>query len=232
MLYVFFGTDVVAIRRHAYERVHREEAEGSVVRTVTTDTFETGVVRSLLSSVSLFGGRECIVFDTLSEQREAYEELMEARFVSVESPHTVIVIEGSQTASDAALFKKAGAEMHEYKGATKERFNTFLLTDALLKRDKKMLWILLVRARNAGIPAEEIIGTLLWQLKALRLAHITTNATEADMKEFPYTKAKQSLKKFPPRDLYDLSQKLVTLYHEGHLSVDIDLALEKWILGV
>lgn len=232
MLYVFSGGDVVKTRSEAHDFIAREESKGSAVRTVLAEQYEPGMVRGVSQSASLFGGTECVVFDSLSENDEALQELEDSAEVLAESPHTVVVIDGKLPASVAKALKAEAEEWHETKLEERERFNAFSMADALAKRDKKTLWLLLSRAQQAGLAPEEIIGTLFWQLKAIRLTKVTKSASEADMKDFPYNKAKSVAKNFSDDDLARLSDSLVTLYHEGHLGTDIDLALEKWVLMV
>jgi hypothetical protein len=53
------------------------------------------------------------------------------------------------------------------------------------------------------------------------------------MKDFPYNKAKRSLRNFKEGELEKLSQTLLAVYHDGHGGKrDIDLALEKWTLTI
>ena len=121
--------------------------------------------------------------------------------------------------------------MEEYKAAAAERFNAFGMADSLSRKDKKTLWLQLQDAKQANLSAEEIIGTLWWQLKSMRLAKNTNSAAEAGMKDFPYNKAKRALSAFKDGELESLSRGLLTVYHEGHLGkVDIDIALERWML--
>jgi hypothetical protein len=118
------------------------------------------------------------------------------------------------------------------KGAEKkERFNTFLLTDALGRKDKKNLWVLYQKALEAQTPVEEIHGILFWQMKSLALAENSNSPTEAGMKAYPYQKAKEFVKKFEAQEIRDLRKKLVYLYHDAHRG-EFDLAegLERFIL--
>jgi DNA polymerase III delta subunit len=232
MLYVFSGGDVVKTRRDAHEFVARTEEKGAVVRIVRAEQYEPGMVRGVSQSASLFGGIECVVLDSLSENEEALVELEESAELLAESPHTVVVIDGKLPAAVVKMLKTHAKEWEESKLEEQERFNVFAMADALAKRDKKTLWVLLARARAAGLAPEEIIGTLFWQLKAIRLTKVTKSASEADMKDFPYNKAKTAAKGFTDQDLARLSHSLITVYHEGHLGTDIDLALEKWVLTV
>ena len=95
------------------------------------------------------------------------------------------------------------------------------------------MWLLLNDAKHAGISAEEIIGTLWWQLKSLRLVAQTSGADEAGLKPFVYKKAQQALGRYNESQLFTLSESLLRLYHDGHNGqTDIDLALERWVLTV
>ena len=101
------------------------------------------------------------------------------------------------------------------------------------QKDKKTLWLQLQEAKSAGLSSEEIIGTLWWQLKILRLAKITKNAEDAGMKEYPYSKAKRALANFKEGELESLSYSLLRVYHEGHQGKKVtELALEKWTLTI
>ena len=58
-------------------------------------------------------------------------------------------------------------------------------------------------------------------------------AAEAGMKDFPYQKAKRALLRFKPGEIEAKARKLLVLYHKGHRGeVDLDLALEEWVLRV
>lgn len=142
-------------------------------------------------------------------------------------------MEGRLLAAAKKKYEKHAAEAKESNTEAAERFNTFSLAEALAKRDKKNLWVLLQEANMAGARPEEIVGILWWQLKAMRLAAITSSATEAGMKDYPYNKAKAALKKYSTEELSVLSTALLQLYHEGHQGIaDIDLKLEEWCLKI
>nr|MBP7119590.1 hypothetical protein [Candidatus Woesebacteria bacterium] len=148
------------------------------------------------------------------------------------STETFVVIEKDLNASDKKQFAKQTDNLNEYKKVgTETKFNVFAMAEALVNKDKRQLWVLLQEAKRNGLSAEEIIGTLWWQLKTLRLAMLTKSAEEAGVKDFPYNKAKRALKNFKDDEIETLSFKLLNLYHAGHAGkCDIDLALEEWVL--
>ena len=208
------------------------EENGATVERYEVDNYEEGMVPSLAGGASLFGGTRAVVFEGFSKDERAQNELSEALEILSESSDSFIILDEKVLPTVLKEYKKYAKECVEMKDET-VRFNTFALADALANKDKKTLWLLLIRARVAGVTPEEIAGTLFWQLKSLRFAKITKNPDEAGMKEFPYSKAKRASAKFKTEELQSLSQSLISLYHKGHLGLtDLDLALEKWVLGV
>jgi DNA polymerase III delta subunit len=232
MLHVFSGSDVVETRSRALALVVLQSDAGASVHTMLPGHYADGAIRSISQSSSLFGGSECVVLDGLMEESAAHDELIASGELLAASPHSVVVIEGKLSAADIKELKPFATTWFESKTVEKERFNPFSMADALAKKDKKTLWLLLVRAREAGLAPEEIIGTLFWQLKSMRLAKLVGSAEDADMKDFPFNKAKSAARNFTAEELAQLSSSLVALYHEGHLGTDIDLALEKFVLEV
>jgi len=102
-----------------------------------------------------------------------------------------------------------------------------------MQQDELLAWILLAKAWRNNLSNEEIIGTLYWQVKMLRLVERTKNAEEAGQKPFVYSKAKRSLRQFTEGELDSLSRDLLSIYHEGHLGRrDMDSALERWVLSL
>lgn len=93
-------------------------------------------------------------------------------------------------------------------------FNVFALTDAIGARKKRDAWVLYHKALASGMVPEEVFFKLVWQVKTMLLAQKTKTAEEAEMKSFPYSKAKGFLRNFKPGELEKLSQDLVRGYHE------------------
>lgn len=208
------------------------QSSDDTVTTIDAASFTSGQIADALGAQSLFGGAEWFVLDTPSANPEFLEETYHSLKELSESPNTFVIMEGSLLAPAKKAYAKYAQSSEEFTATKPERFNTFAMADALASKDRRQLWVLLQAAKADGQSAEEIIGILWWQLKALRLAAITSSASEAGMKDFPYNKAKRSLSKFAPEDVTRLSQSLLELYHDGHGGVrDIDLALETWVLS-
>lgn len=232
MVNVYYGNDVVKTRQAALAAVARiVDAQDVTVHKIESGQFSVGGLADILGATSLFGGSELYLLDTPSEDAVYYEALLKVLPEMVVSPNYFIIMEGTILAPERKKFEKAGVEMAEFKKTADTPFNVWAMADALASRDKKSLWVQLTDAKRAGLSAEEIIGTLWWQLKTLRMAGLTKNATEAGMKDFPYNKAKRVLNNFKVGEVEMMSRNLLRIYHDGHGGVrDIDEGLEEWVL--
>lgn len=236
MLIVYTGTDTVAVRAKAHEHADTLVERGATLDRVEAEACTPDLLRDRIGAQSLFEREtpEVLLIDTPSEKAGALDAVLAYAGEMAESPNIFILLEGRLLAAPAKKLKAAANEFHEVKaGAAPERFNVFALADALSRRDKKSLWVLLAQARHAGLSAEEVAGTLFWQLKVMRLAERTKSAEEADLKPFVYSKAKRALAKFTPGELDQRSRMLISLYHDARLGLcDMELSLERWVLEV
>jgi len=233
MLHAFFGTDTVGVREKVHAFVVSNEEKGSELVRILPEQFVPSALEDAAGSTSLFGSEYIFVIDTPSEDASMFDYVFGHLDILKESPHTFVLIEGELKAAEKKALTRHAEELVEVTGGKAERFNVFGFADALGRRDKKSLWILCATAKGEGVTAEEIIGILFWQLKVLRLVSRTSSPEESGQKPFVFNKAKGALNKFKEGELDVLSRSLLRLYHDGHGGVhDIDLALERWVLGL
>ena len=229
MLCVFFGTDRTAIRDAAL----KESDPIGIPTIIDESSFAQGAIGSATGAASLFGGVECFLIDTPSGDDEFETEVLNNLAEMAASTNIFVVLESALLADAKKKYNKHATKSEEFTAVKAERFNSFALADALAKKDKKNLWMLLNEAFQAGVRSEELVGILWWQLKTMRLAKVTRSAAEAGMKDFPYNKAKRALPLFKEGEIEALSRSLLELYHHGHQGIrDMDLALEEWVLKV
>jgi len=233
MLEIYFGNDTDAVRKAVMTRVQSLETAGVEMATIDKERYVPGVLQDRVGATSLFGGSLGFVVDQPQSDTAFLEESDGQLEAMAASPHVFLVIEDTLLAAGKKKYTKHAEVVEEFKKVAEERFNTFALTDALLKKDKKQLWMLLQQAKMAGQSAEEIIGVLWWQLKTMRLVAQTSSPVEAGLKDFPYNKAKRALTLFAEGEVERLSRSLLAVYHDGHAGKrDIDAALEVWVLEV
>ncbi|MEZ4194917.1 MAG: hypothetical protein R3B53_00755 [Candidatus Paceibacterota bacterium] len=233
MLKVFCGNDVIGVRESAstYLTELRLEDDELDVGRLEAENYEPGKLASLSETMPLFGGSKVYVVDMPSTMADFWNEVLAEIETMERSQHTFILIEGNILAADKKKISKFVPDITEYKKTAEQNFDAFKMAEALARKDKKLLWLLLQESIVSGMSAEEIIGILWWQLKTLRLATLTNLATEAGVKDYPYNKAKRSLSNFKAGEVGVLSLSLLELYHDGHLGKrDITLALEEWVL--
>jgi DNA polymerase III delta subunit len=233
MLRVYYGANTVAVRAAANEYVTAQAAAGCSVVTVSADTYELGILDNALGASSLFGERTCYVLDTPAEHPE-YADALVTRVAECAASHNeFVLIAGVLSAAQRKQYTAHATSIQEYQTPPAEKVNHFALAEALATRDKKSLWLELMAARARGSSSEEIAGQLWWQLKALRLAALTSSAVAAGMSEYPYKKAKHALRHFKPGEVDALATSLLALYHDGHAGLrELDIALEAWVLQV
>jgi DNA polymerase III delta subunit len=232
MLIVLFGTSRELVKSKATRCIEEKPTESNV-HTIDKYDFEEGVVKDALGSTSLFGAHEWYVLDEPSDRVEFRDEVLETLPDMATSANTFLILEGKLLADIKKQYKQHATGMEECKEVTASKSNPFSMAEALAQKDKRRLWVLVQEAHRSGMKAEEIIGILWWQLKTLWLASCTSSASEAGVKEYPYQKAKQSLRKFVPHEIENLSQSLLALYHQGHAGIiDMDQGLERWVLRI
>jgi len=233
MLYVVHGNSPTRVRALAYKKALPFEEKGMKLVRIDADTYVQGSITQAAHAASLFGEKLLYFIDTPSSEEALNEEVLALLQELGASENVFIIVEESLLASPKKLYAKYAQDIEEVKEEKGREFNVFALADSLSRKDKKALWLGLCEAKQAGLSAEEIIGTLWWQLKTLHLALLTKSAEEAGMKDFPYNKAKRALSAFKEGELSRISAELLALYHQGHQGeVDIDLALERWSLSL
>lgn len=234
MLELYFGTDTTAVRGAAMAAVARLVSTGARLERLEPERWSVGTLAEIIGSTSLFGEVTVYVVDTPSSDEVWNSVLVKALKELAVSANPVVVIEGGLLAAEKKRYEAVAARMEEFqKVATDTRFDPFILAEALITKDKKTLWILLQKAFASGLSAEEIIGTLWWQLKTIRLTMVTKTAAEAGVKDYPYNKAKRALTVYKPEDIVLVSRRLLTVYHEGHAGIkDISIGLEEWVLSL
>ena len=231
MLYVYFGNSALTVRRKAIDFLESIRGDGREIVHIDHRAEVRNMITDSAGGVSLFGTKQIIVLDMLSEDSDSFESMFECLQMMQDSSNDFLIIEGALTAPYKKMCLQCKASVEEVVGETVEKFNTFALTDAFMRKDRKTLWLLLMEAWKAGVTNEAIIGVLLWQVKILRLVQKTKSAEEAEQKAFVYGKAKKALGNFREGELENISRTLLTIYHDGHQgNVDIPLALEEWVL--
>ena len=219
------------VREAAHKKIGELNTQNEEVVRIDADTYTPNMVVDAIESSSLFGGSQIVLIDEPQSDDEFYAEVEKNLKELSESENIFVIIEGTIKAPIKKKYQKYSEFIEVASIEEKSPYNVFAFTDALLAKDKKRLWLLL--QESEGVPREEIIGVLFWQIKILRLAEKTSSPEEAGQKPFVYSKAKKALTKFKEGEVDALSRSLVEIYHKAHQGEgDMDEMFEEWILNL
>lgn len=237
MLYLIHGSDREKARAKKDEllSVLRGKRPDAEVFTLDTETFTTPKLESLYSSQGLFEQKHIAVLDGLLSDKGAKEAVLGALASLADSSSVFLLLEGALDVKTAAAIGKHAAKTFSFGEKKKAEWGNnigFLIADAFGKKDRKNAWVLFQKAIRAGSSAEEIHGTLFWQVKTLMLAKKTKSAEEAGLKPFPYGKAVRFAKNFSEEELGEILSRLVDMYHGIRMEGGkLEIELEKLLLG-
>ena len=178
MLYLFAGDDAKK-KYESYEKFLRTLPKGGEVVSLSKPDFTESRIRELYSAQSLFSPHITILSSGVVESEA--ELVRESISRMAESSNTFIFLEGKLAKPVLHMFEKAGASisLHDLITEKKEKFNNFLLANALGVKDKLNLWIYFRQAINSGASLDELAGILFWKVKDMitkRSFHIYTEA--------------------------------------------------------
>ena len=241
MIYLLYGNDTHTSRKKLHALLNslfkkRPDAEHFHI---TSENISNFSVEELVSSQGLFEQKYIVVLDNLFpdkvKDKDKRSELLKLLKEMQIAEHVFIFLEGKLDKKTTTRFEKYAEKIQEFsvEEKKKERFNTFSLTDALGKRDRKNLWTLYQKAKVENIADEEIHGILFWQIKSMLLTLQSSSAKEAGLNPFVFSKSKGFLKNYSEEEVRSLSQKLIELSHDARRGIhDFDTALERFILAL
>ena len=242
MLYVFHGTDIQSAVKKATTLVaslRSKKPDASYVR-VEAQQWSQDIVGEHVGGQGLFSSKYIIFFDRVTENVEAKESLAGFAQVMAESTNIFIILEGKLSVELKKAFEKSAEKIvlcdkipNSKLQTPPTEFNIFALSDAVGARDTFKAWSVYRQAIDTGIEVENIIGTLFWQVKSMKLAAQARSATEAGLSPFVFSKSKKASGNYSPIELDILTEQLITIYHDAHRGIsDSELAVERVMLGL
>ncbi len=236
MLYVIYGESKKARSKmkEILAVLHSKQPDAEIIN-IEPEGFRESQIDELLASQGLFSAKYIVTLENLLEESNSKEYIIEKLKDIAKSEHAFVMIEQKLSATTKKAVTAVAQKVFEIeeKIITKVYDNSFALAEALGARDKQKLWAMYTERITAGEKVEEIHSMLVWQTKSMLLATKCKNATEAGMKEYPFTKAKQFAHNYKPEELENLLFNLVSIYHEAHRGgLELEVAVEKLILEV
>ncbi len=238
MIYLMHGTDYEKARdktRALTDALQKKKPDALFYR-ITTGNYSENPISSLVAGQGLFASKYIVFYDNIFESKDIKEEIVEGLQEIKESENIFIFLEKEIDKKTLTKMEKYAEKVQEFSGAEKikkKEYNPFAVSDALLSRDKKRLWMLLMEAKKKGNAAEEIHGIIWWQMKALKVASVSKDAKEAELSPFVFSKAKAASGNFSDEQVDVMLSDLVSMYHDAHRGEkDLWVEMERWGLGL
>lgn len=237
MLYVIYGTDSHKARAKLHDlldlaKKKRPEAE---LFKITTENWSEGQFDELLVAQGLFEQKYTTVLDNLFEKKDIKSYVMDRLDQMKESEQIFLMLESSIDASSLKKLEKFSEKVQEFekKEDKKPNINIFSITDGLVQKDKKKLWVSYIDLLGKGAVAEEIHGILFWQVKNMILASRAGSATETGLSPFVYKNALTGARNYKNEELQKMSSDLVDMTHRVRQGKgDLEVMIEKWVLSL
>ena len=237
MLYFLHGTDTQKSRKKMHEILGQLSVKrpNSEIFKMNSENWNAEQFFELLSSQGLFEQKYIVVLDSLLGQKDVKQTILEKLSEMQEAEHWFLVLDGRVDAPSIKKIEKHAFKSVEFekKEVQKESPIIFSITDKLLARDKKSLWISYNSLVSQGVAPEEIHGVVFWAVKNMIIASRVDSQKDSGLSPFVYRSALTGTRHYKTEELKEMSSSLIDMVHrvrngEG----EMDIMLEKWMLGV
>ncbi len=235
MFYFLHGTDTHKAREKLHDllKLAQKKRPDAEIFKITTENWSESQFDELLVSQGLFEQKYTVVLDNLFENKEVKEYVVDRLEEVKDSDQIFLFLESKVDAASLKKIEKYSEKVQEFlqKEKAKENLNIFSITDGLVGKDKRRLWISYIDLLGKGAVAEEIHGILFWQVKNMILASRAKSATETGLSPFVYNNALRGARNFKTEDLQKMSGELVSMTHKVRSGEgELEIMLEKWVL--
>ena len=244
MIYFYYGTDTESARKKSkvtIDSLLAKKPDATLIK-IGDEDLSVEKISELSGSQALFSNKYIVFLFKTFDNKENKELILKNIKEIAKSENIFIFAEGKMDKAGFTKIEKVAEKTQEFVKAEKilskkealalkgERIDFFEFADTLGRKDKKNLWVLFQDALEEQVPAEEIHGIFFWQMKSMLLAQHCKTPGEANMKSYPFQKAREYGRNYKEGELEKKSFELVSMYHEAHRgSIDFFVALEKFI---
>ena len=228
MIYFYYGTDTESARKKAkvtIDSLLAKKPDATLIK-IGDEDLSIEKISELSGSQALFSNKYIVFLFKTFDNKENKELILKNIKEIAKSENIFIFTEGKMDKVGLLKIEKVAEKTQEFakeeKNLTKketlalkgEKIDFFEVTDALGRKDKKNLWVLFQDALEEQVPAEEIHGMFFWQVKSMLLTQKCKTPEEANMKPYPFQKAREYSRNYKGGELEKMSFKLVSMYHE------------------
>lgn len=213
MLYVFYGTDGGKAQQKAMDtlRALQKKAPHASTTRMDDEAITESSIADALAEHGLFKSEQIVYLDARSGGIDA---IVDAREVCASSASVVLVLAGKIKADHLKKIEKVAVKCQEFEKEKKvQERNMFALSDLLLTKDSRGLFVELEKMRLDEVKGEEVVGILFWAAKTMVLASHARTSAESGLKPFVFQKAKKGAEVWGSSSAKKL---LTTLAHAPH----------------
>jgi DNA polymerase III delta subunit len=236
MLYLFYGSDKNKALKSALDIIEKKVAQkpDAVVFKIDQTNISKQILSEMCGGQGLFEQKYIVHIKNVCDEEDSQETLFAFLKDMKESENIFILTEGDLNKKEFTKIEKHADKVWEAVGKKKEEIkeNIFTITNYLLARDKKNLWIEFQKLKG-NFAAEEIHGTLFWAFKNIALASKAKTASETGLKPFVYSNSKKAVTKFSQEEIDEKFWKLTKILGDSRRGEgELEILLEGWVLGV
>lgn len=252
MLYLLYGSDFKKSREKLHSMIDsllKKKPDASFFK-LDSANFSESQLEELILSQGLFEQKYIVQADGLLDWKKSKDIVVEKIKEISESENIFFLIEENIDKPTLKKIEKVAEKVQEFGkkenqeggrkfgvigggGLNLGEFNIFDIADALGRKDKKELWVLYQKADRHNIPAEEVHGILMWQIKSILIAKKSKNVEDSGLKPFVYNKSLRFAKNFKEGELEKISSQLISIYHDARRGLcDFDVEMERFVLEI
>ncbi|MEI6059009.1 MAG: hypothetical protein WCP89_04540 [archaeon] len=205
---------------------------------ITSENWKDTILDEMLSTQGLFLAKYIVVLDRVLEDKEIGPLVMDELKELKDSDHAWIIIEEKLTSINLKKIEKVALKIFDYNNvdedasSKKQRILAFDFAEQFASKNKVGAWKELLKLKSADLAGEEIHGVLWWQMKAVYLAKLSQTVGDTGLAPYSYQKALRMSKGWERKELNNLLDSLVEIYHEAHRgNVDLMIKLEELALS-
>ena len=237
MIYLIYGTDTHKARKklHQLLDIAEKKRPGAELFKITTENWSESQFDELLVSQGLFEQKYTVVLDNLFEKKEIKDYILERLKQTADSEQIFLLLDGKIDAPSLKKITAKAKQVQEFVKAEskKSEFNIFAITDGLLQKDKKKLWVSFLDSLKKGSSSEEIHGIFFWQVKNMILTSCAQSQIDTGLSPFVYKNALGGARRYKTEELTTMSSQLVDMTHRVRQGEgELEIMLEKWVLSV
>lgn len=236
MLYLFYGSDRNKALKNALNIIEKKVAEkpDANIFKIDKSNLSKEILEEMCGSQSLFEKKYIVHIKDVFDEDESMRIISPFLKDLKESENIFILTEGDLNKKEITLIEKFADKVwsYEMKKVAEQKVNVFGITDYVLNRDKKNLWINYQKLKN-DVPVAEIHGIVFWAFKNIMIAANAKTAKESGLKDFVFNKSKKASAKFSKEELDEKLWQLVSMLGDSRRGEgELDVLFEKWVLEI